>query len=72
MNALCWKFFRTWVRLPPPPPFLFSSEGFVEASRHISIRNMRQELGRKAPYRLSLGLGSQMMIFVMDIETFAI
>ena len=20
MNALCWKFFRTWVRLPPPPP----------------------------------------------------
>ena len=21
MKALCWKFFRTWVRLPPPPPF---------------------------------------------------
>src|SRR3984885_12264879 len=22
MKALCWKFFRTRVRLPPPPPFL--------------------------------------------------
>ena len=58
MKALCWKLFRTRVRLPPPPPFSQMGQSpprlfFLERQRFAPER--RHQLAEKLSPALHLG-----------------